>query len=544
LDQGRGGMGSKKQKSENIVERVMGTDVILYERPRSVTPNISYRIKIPGSNNKYERRTTGTNEIGEAREVALERHAEMRYAHKRGFAIQMPTIGDLCKRYLKNWLREFEIEGSITAETYRQKDDKIQKYLVPYFGHIEADCLTQEKLDGYFKWRIKQANRKNTQSRRPENFKTIPYKKFDQRNGEFITLQKKMPITVWAHRVPSKESVRRDHKVLMSVYDWAIYEKLIEQSAKPSLKITNKVNKRRGYFKKGETPIKREPKDWGDQECDPKAILAKLEYDAKKKPFGDDDLGKLKHYLQLEKNRTFQFSKRTKQGYQKRSSYHVFLSKQLYHWAHLMLLSGLRTNEMMYLQHKHVEWDGEDLIFKVVPPRGEKDVKQRKRDVVLSKVHGEFAPLAIWKSYLRFRLEYFVDRVEGVSNIPDDTEYLWLNWHGGKETRHLQQRFKTLLSRPLVNLLYDADNNPLTAYSLRHTYCVNQLYEGVPIYQVARNMGTSVDMIEEHYGWVNDRVAMKKANQDHVKRHRAKRDALYESVAQESIAERYDRPLS
>jgi hypothetical protein len=34
-------MGSKKQKSENIVERVMGTDVILYCQRRSKTPPLA-----------------------------------------------------------------------------------------------------------------------------------------------------------------------------------------------------------------------------------------------------------------------------------------------------------------------------------------------------------------------------------------------------------------------------------------------------------------------------------------------------------------------
>jgi integrase len=39
-----------------------------------------------------------------------------------------------------------------------------------------------------------------------------------------------------------------------------------------------------------------------------------------------------------------------------------------------------------------------------------------------------------------------------------------------------------------------------TVYSLRHFYAVNALRNGVGVFEVARNMGTSVQMIQEYYG--------------------------------------------
>jgi integrase len=39
-----------------------------------------------------------------------------------------------------------------------------------------------------------------------------------------------------------------------------------------------------------------------------------------------------------------------------------------------------------------------------------------------------------------------------------------------------------------------------SAYSLRHFYAVNALRNGVGVFEVARNMGTSVQMIQEYYG--------------------------------------------
>jgi integrase len=37
-------------------------------------------------------------------------------------------------------------------------------------------------------------------------------------------------------------------------------------------------------------------------------------------------------------------------------------------------------------------------------------------------------------------------------------------------------------------------------YSLRHTYATMRIAEGVSVFQLAANMGTSVEMLEDFYG--------------------------------------------
>jgi integrase len=37
-------------------------------------------------------------------------------------------------------------------------------------------------------------------------------------------------------------------------------------------------------------------------------------------------------------------------------------------------------------------------------------------------------------------------------------------------------------------------------YSLRHFYAVTALRNGIGVFEIARNMGTSVQMIQEYYG--------------------------------------------
>jgi hypothetical protein len=51
-------------------------------------------------------------------------------------------------------------------------------------------------------------------------------------------------------------------------------------------------------------------------------------------------------------------------------------------------------------------------------------------------------------------------------------------------------------SEPAKELL----RREIFVYSLRHFYAVNALRNGVGVFEVARNMGTSVQMIQEYYG--------------------------------------------
>ena len=46
----------------------------------------------------------------------------------------------------------------------------------------------------------------------------------------------------------------------------------------------------------------------------------------------------------------------------------------------------------------------------------------------------------------------------------------------------------------------DTHGNKRTIYSLRHTYATFRLQEGVHQFILAGNMGTSVAMLEKHYG--------------------------------------------
>ena len=78
----------------------------------------------------------------------------------------------------------------------------------------------------------------------------------------------------------------------------------------------------------------------------------------------------------------------------------------------------------------------------------------------------------------------------------------------GKEPQSFQKLFETYLRQH--NLLIDPNTEQKRVfYSLRHTYATFKLtYDRTPVYTLAEHMGTSVAMIEKHYGHLKVKEAL------------------------------------
>jgi integrase len=103
-------------------------------------------------------------------------------------------------------------------------------------------------------------------------------------------------------------------------------------------------------------------------------------------------------------------------------------------------------------------------------------------------------------------------KVQGLSGLEAITES---NHNGyvfrmadGKEPQSFQKLFESFLKQH--NLLIDPNTEQKRVfYSLRHTYATFKLtYDRTPIYTLAEHMGTSVAMIEKHYGHLKVKEAL------------------------------------
>jgi integrase len=129
--------------------------------------------------------------------------------------------------------------------------------------------------------------------------------------------------------------------------------------------------------------------------------------------------------------------------------------------------------------------EGSNIILHVSGKTGSREVVARTPDV---KVYFE----RIWEL-----------RCKELGTKPNREEAVFCH-KDGKPIHTFKKGFNTLLNEAGVE--FDRSGDRRTIYSLRHTYATFRLHEGVNHYVLARNMGTSVKMLELHYGHTSNRA--------------------------------------
>lgn len=91
-----------------------------------------------------------------------------------------------------------------------------------------------------------------------------------------------------------------------------------------------------------------------------------------------------------------------------------------------------------------------------------------------------------------------VDRVLASKGEKPNPNAWFFSMANGSKIITLADQFAKVLE--LAERKTNSAGNAFSLYSLRHYYAVMALREEIGVYDVARNMGTSVDMIEKYYG--------------------------------------------
>jgi integrase len=76
---------------------------------------------------------------------------------------------------------------------------------------------------------------------------------------------------------------------------------------------------------------------------------------------------------------------------------------------------------------------------------------------------------------------------------------LWVTLAGAEVTT-FRASFMAVLRE--LGMLCNAEGNRRSLYSLRHSYITDRLSANTPIDKLAKNAGTSIQQIEQHYGHV------------------------------------------
>lgn len=170
----------------------------------------------------------------------------------------------------------------------------------------------------------------------------------------------------------------------------------------------------------------------------------------------------------------------------------IWYRKMCYNFILIMCNTGMRPPEAKNLRWRDItkatDKDGTDILVIYVQGKG------KTRKLIAPKSVGEY-----------------LDRVRAHSKAakPDDHVFTIIN---GKPAIWLYRDTVEELLK-YASLRDGPSGIPRTTYCFRHTYATFRLSAGVDVYILAQQMGTSVKMIENHYGHVNtikhaDRVLM------------------------------------
>ncbi|HTT98827.1 MAG TPA: tyrosine-type recombinase/integrase [Rhizomicrobium sp.] len=161
---------------------------------------------------------------------------------------------------------------------------------------------------------------------------------------------------------------------------------------------------------------------------------------------------------------------------------HRFQRELLRDYVLFMANSGFRPNEARQLRWRDV-----------------RTIKDADKKTVLVADVAEATKTGARAVVCRDGTHIYIERLRKVSvhTAPDD---LVFGNHDGKAVENFGKTFQAVLSK--LTLLNDGQGKRRTVYSLRHFYCTQSLLSGVPIHTLARNMGTSISYIEQHYSHV------------------------------------------
>jgi integrase len=95
----------------------------------------------------------------------------------------------------------------------------------------------------------------------------------------------------------------------------------------------------------------------------------------------------------------------------------------------------------------------------------------------------------------------YLERIRAIAKATEPDDFVFTTAKG-KPTSTL---YSSLIDEILKDsgLLRSASGKRRSTYCFRHTFATFRLSEGVDVYLLSKQMGTSVQMIEDHYGHIN-----------------------------------------
>lgn len=456
-----------------IDKEVLKPGLILFRRSDVQHHNWYCRVKVP-KEDRYKTVSLKTDDINAARTLAWDQDGEVRYATKRGDPIFNRAFRDVAKEYLAIQKARAK-RGEITAKRLETVITVIGGALEDYVGSIQVHLIGEERWSDYPAWRREHGEG------------------LIERNGS------RMVSEAVATRLVEREFARR--RKINSARGLRVKAVTPEQIAKA---VQAKMERPVPYV--SDDTIRTEMKLFGaimSYAVKKRYVPASSRFDdipalktMRREEFTVEEYRKLhtvgRTWIKKRKKITIQEDGQAEEALVTNAAHIVWYRTMTYNMVLVACNTGMRPPELRNLRWRDVwpskDRDGNDIFVLFVQGKG----KSRKL----------VAPASVGT---------YLERIRAISKAtaPDDRVFTTIT---GKPAATLYQSLiADLLDE--AGLRKGADGTVRTTYCFRHTYATFRLQMGVDVYFLAHQMGTSVQMIETHYGHVNtirhaDRVLM------------------------------------
>jgi integrase len=429
--------------------------LIIFRRSDVGHRNWYCRVKIPNAD-RYKTLSLKTSDINEAKKMAFREVVVIETRLADGTAIFNRPFREVGREYLLEQERRAK-RGEVSPRRIRIIRNILEGALEDYVGSTQVHLIGEELWEGYPAWRRENGAGRNA------------------RNG-VREVSDELAATLAAKEVATREKAR----TALAARGWRM-SRLPKRNKKDAEAPEAQAEPERPKLIPfvSDTTIKLEISVFG----------AVMSYAVKKRyrPASDhfDNRPKLKivrrDEFTLEEYRALHTSGRSwiKKATTSASAWYRTVT---YNFILIMCNTGMRPSEA-----KNLRW------------RDLRPAKDREgREIVVLYVHGKgkerklVAPKSVGDYFNRIRE---IAKAAG----PDDPIFTTISGNPAKTL--YSDMVEKLLKKS--NLHLGSSGMQRSTYSFRHTYATFRLGEGVDVYFLAEQMGTSVKMIEDHYGHVN-----------------------------------------
>jgi integrase len=431
--------------------------LIIFRRADVDHRNWYCRVKLPKAD-RYKTVSLKTADIGVARHLANEQEVEVRAMLKHDIPVFNHPFRAVAKEYLATQEARAK-RGEISKDRPKKLKAVIEGALEDYVGSVQVHRIGDELWESYPAWRRENGAGRNTRNGVRE-ISAEQAAELDARDAAgraramekrgFTKLRPSTPAPAKARTVAfiSDATIRFEMSIFGAVMNYAIKKRYVPAS----------------------------------QRFDDRPKLKTMRRD-------EFTLEEYRHLHTVARSWV-------KDAIRPSSTWYRTVA---YNFILIMCNTGMRPSEAKNLRWRDIttgkDREGRELVILFVQGKG------KSRKLVAPKSVGDYFERVreATREYRRQAAEAEGKEVPEVEFRPEDRVFTTVTGEPAKSL--YQAMIEDLLIK--AKLREGASGVPRSTYCFRHTYATFRLAEGVDVYFLAEQMGTSVKMIEEHYGHVN-----------------------------------------